>query len=316
MNNEKIVISVILVIGKMRDRAKKALNSVLEQENISTAEVLVVDTCDESFPPIMEKNDLVKYIRGPKGMGIGELKELAIQQAEGYWVAFIEEHVRAFPGWINAILKLDRKYDGMGGEVHNLNAGERFSTPLHYCNYYRWLPGAPGRESELIAGHNSVYHREVLLGLGEKIANFIQHEFLLSNYIKQRSGKLLFNPDFKLGHINESGLYEITRAYFYWHKCAGAALPVNQNWKYLRLIVYVALSSIKPFYKTAKIFFFLITNNPRRLFEFTINSPWIFYIHAVACSGLVAGRLFELKNAKHILVEVELDADRTNIPNL
>ena len=49
--NRKIIVSIILVIGVKRDRAKKALGNLLVQENISFAEILIVDSGND-FPPI------------------------------------------------------------------------------------------------------------------------------------------------------------------------------------------------------------------------------------------------------------------------
>ncbi len=306
-----ILVSVIIVIGDKRERAKGSIESVLRQDSVEVLELIVIDASSEKYPPLQIKYQNTIYISLEKRLGIGQMKEMAVNKASGYWIAFLEEHARALPGWLNAIKNLDRQYAGMGGEIHNLNNGEYFSNSLHYCNYYRWLPGTKRRECEYVAGHNSVYKREVLLGLEDKLKIYLLNESLLNQLLINKGNRLLIEPEFKIGHINESTIKEIFESYYNWHRCVGNNTKSLRKESDLRKIKNLFLILLQPFYRTLNILVYFITEDRRKIISYLISSPFVFLIFSAAGFGEFQGRLYGLKNAEMELSRMELDSVRT-----
>ncbi len=309
-------VSIIVVIGNKRKRAETCFKKILNQENIDRAELVIVDANTIGAPKILiDKKDVV-YLQMARE-AIGDLKYSALKAAKGYWVSFVEEHVRVHDGWLNSILDIDKvKYKGMSGEIHNANPDEKLSNILHYCNYYRWLPPTTRRDAKLMVGHNATYSREAVLSFGDRVPILIQNEILLLNELTRQGGKFLIDPNNRISHINESSFSEITNSYFYWHACLGTSILIEERPNLLKRIFQSLLNLLRPFSRTAKILLFLIRNQPERLLSFLSFSPVIFYTYGCACLGISYGLLFPSEQQGLMLAKMELDAERTKNENL
>ena len=117
-------VSVVMMVGRQRDRAARALASILEQDGIERCEVMVIDAA--------RGTPAAARLRPPSGgtssrqrPALRRRLPASIQQARAPVVAFLEEHAIALPGWLRGVEAVfaDPTVAGAGGEVDNLNPG-------------------------------------------------------------------------------------------------------------------------------------------------------------------------------------------------
>src|SRR3972149_10257989 len=92
-------LSVIIVVGTRRDRAGRALKSILSQDGMEQAEVILVDTQAAAAPVAGSDHPAERTILLAGHSTFGEARAGGGRQARGRHVAFLEEHSVAFAGW-------------------------------------------------------------------------------------------------------------------------------------------------------------------------------------------------------------------------
>ena len=136
-------VSVVIVPGNQRERATRSLASVLDQEGIERAEVVLLDAANDGSPPLPRSDEAgVRVFARPQRGTYGELRAEGTRLARAPIVAFLEEHAIGLPGWLAAIEEslATGEYCGASGEVHPLNPGSGISDAVALMNYARWLP--------------------------------------------------------------------------------------------------------------------------------------------------------------------------------
>ena len=136
-------VSVVIVPGNQRERAARSLASVLDQDGIERAEVVLLDAANDGSPPLPRSDEApVRVFARPERGTYGELRAEGARLARAPIVAFLEEHAIGLPGWLAAIEEslASGEYSGAGGEVHPLNPGVGISDAVALMNYARWLP--------------------------------------------------------------------------------------------------------------------------------------------------------------------------------
>ena len=139
--------SVILVVGDERDRSNRALHSILSQERIGEAEVILIDAGKEGTSPLDgADHPSVTTVKMDLSAGFGALKGAGVRRARGAIVIFLEDHAEARPGWLQGALEAAAgPWAAIGAEVHNRNAGVGLSDSLAEINYGLWSPPMPRR---------------------------------------------------------------------------------------------------------------------------------------------------------------------------
>ena len=167
-------ISIIIIIGEQRDRAKGCLESVLAQPNIENAEIIIYDCGIAGSKNIINSrhpNVIIKHI-GP-GLSIGSLRAQAVHDSNSPIVAFLEEHVRVAYGWMEAVIETHNKGAAVvGGEVLNGNPGQGISEMVYLMNYMAFIPpDAKSGPVRLVVGHNSSYLKDPLIKYEDELSD-------------------------------------------------------------------------------------------------------------------------------------------------
>ncbi|MEP7335359.1 MAG: glycosyltransferase [Actinomycetota bacterium] len=227
-------VSVVIVPGNRRERAARALASVLDQDGIERAEVVVLDAANDGSPPLPRSDEpAVRLFSRPQRGTYGELRSEGTRLARAPIVAFIEEHAIALPGWLAAIEEslASAEYCGASGEVHPLNPGAGISDAVALMNYARWLPPLTERgPSSLVVGHNSAYRRDDLLAFGDALEHLLSCEVVLQWQLGARGRRFLINPEIRLAHLNETTLSTICKGYYLWNVSFGAEWANQEAW--------------------------------------------------------------------------------------
>jgi glycosyltransferase involved in cell wall biosynthesis len=231
-------VSIVIVVGNQRDQAARALASVLAQEGIERAEVILVDCARPGSQPLPgSDNSAVRVVMRPERGAFGAVRADAVRLAHGPIVAFLEEHAEALPGWLTAIEGVLRSgdYPGASGEVHTANPGVGISDVVAVMNYSRWLPPLKRAWStDLIVGHNAAYRRANLLGLGTRLNILLGSEVILQRELAEHKGQFRIDPSIRIKHSNEMKTRDICRGYYLWNVSFGAGWSEAERWSPLR----------------------------------------------------------------------------------
>ncbi len=113
-------LSIVLVVGALRARAEDCLRSVLGERASHRVEVLVIDLVRGAAPPLAgEKHPSVRIVPLASDTPYATARAEGVRRAGAPVVAFLEEHCRVKPGWIEAVLAAHAgPWAGVGGEVH------------------------------------------------------------------------------------------------------------------------------------------------------------------------------------------------------
>ena len=87
-SQEPIVLSLLVILSKRDDHVDRCLQSIATQESV---EVICVDDRSEASLSCFERKDSrIRFFRTPWPCGIGEARNLALSEARGTWVLFLE----------------------------------------------------------------------------------------------------------------------------------------------------------------------------------------------------------------------------------
>ena len=236
-------VSVVLVVGDQRERAARALASVLAQDGLERAEVLLVECAHPGHEPLQgSDHPAVRVLGRPERGSFGELRAGAVRESRAPIVAFVEEHVVARAGWLVAIDRAMAPEDvaGVGGEVDALNPGVGISDVVATMNYARWQPPArPRADADLIVGHNAAYRRERLLAFEPELGRLLGSEVVLQRALRARGGRLVVDPEVRIAHLNETTTRSICRGYYLWNVSFGDTWARAERWSTARRVAQV-----------------------------------------------------------------------------
>jgi glycosyltransferase involved in cell wall biosynthesis len=299
---------VILIVGRLRERAAAALDSVLAQDCIGDVEVLLVDLQGDG----LREHPNVRVIRMPANTTYSVARLRAIREARAPIVAFLEEHCRVRAGWAAAILRAhEGPYAAVGAEVHNGNPESRLSRIIALMNYNLFLPPAVRREMALLPGHNSSFKRDVLLSYGDELETLLRVEVCLYQRMHADGHRMLLEPDAKFEHINETRLGSIARGYFLWHRCYGPIRARMFHWSLARRWLYILATPAIPIYYLLRLTLVLARTRPALIAQTWLAAPQIYFAQLASAAGQAWGLLFGMSDAEVRFTSYELNEPRT-----
>ena len=305
-------LSVILLIGKRRARAERALHSLLAQSAIDRMEILLVDyAAGRESPVVGSDHRAVRPIDRRELEPFGRIRAEAVRRSRAPIVAFLEEHCIALPGWADAIIRAHAQgWDGVGPEVHTANPGLGVSDSIALMNYLPWIPPASPGETEILVGNNSSYRRGRLLENDADLDWLMACDPLLQWRLASRGGRLAIDPDVKVAHWNEGRISTISRGYYIWNRIFGpmrAALSVWSPWTLgLRFLLLPAV----PLVRAIQLGRLALRRRPSMGREFVRALPTILAAQTAAALGMGVGWILGPGDAETRFLEYELEEDR------
>jgi hypothetical protein len=309
---EKPEVSIILIVGKFRERAERALSTMLAQDGIHRAEVLLVDTCGKGVMPLKgSDHPCVKIIYEARPIHIGEMRANAIRETKGRIVAFLEEHSYLPDGWLTAVIEaFEFGWTGIGSEVLNANPGEGLSDLINILHYLNWIPPANPGETDIIPTHKTSYLRDVLLAYNDDLGDYLLIETLLMMRLRQDGYTLGIDPKVKIYHFSETDYYSLAQLGYLSHRCFGACRADLENWTTGMKVVRTLTSPLVPIVRSVRFYRSMRDRRPEDLHLFPRLIPVMMVYFGFSVVGLLAGWLFGLKNTPLELTRMELEGAR------
>ncbi|MGH2625714.1 MAG: glycosyltransferase, partial [Anaerolineales bacterium] len=225
MKSDPPRLSFVLVVGSQRERAGHALHSILRQEGIEMAEVLVLDAGADGVPPVAGSDHrVVEVLARRPASTFGQLKAEGVQRARGYLVAFLEDHCVLAPGFLKAMLDaFQGPWSAAGGKCLNANPGVGASDLMAVTNYGLWMGRMAKGEAQFVPGNNSVYRRAVLMAHEPDLVPLLTTDMVLQLRLRKDGHRFFLDPAARFGHLSEASPLSAAAAMFHYHRCMGQA---------------------------------------------------------------------------------------------
>lgn len=305
-------LSVILLIGDERERAQRALDSVLQQDCIDRIEILLVDLSRRGAATLdHHDHPRVKYSRPSADTSYVDARVDATTEARAPYVAFLEEHAEAMPGWAAGVLRgFEQGWAAVAYETHNLNPDCGISNASYLANYMPWLAPARRGPSDFVAGQNAAYRRDVLMQYVDQLPQLYGNDQLLQWKLAADGYRFGIEPDARFLHCNETELAVAARGLFLYNRFMAPMRANIFQWNVLRRCLYAFGLPLIPVVRLTKQMLFLRRRHPDMMSEFLRSAPWILACNYAAAAGQTTGLLLGPGNSLMKFWDFELNADR------
>ena len=283
------MVSIIIPSYNSEKTIEKCLDALLNQSYSGKYEIILVDSSNDKTPEIIySKYPQIKYIHLKKKTDPGTARNIGIKESTGDPILFIDSDCVANPDWIsNIVLKHEQTdFDAIGGCVCNGNDSRNSVAWAGYIAEFReFLPVFPEREVKHIPTCNISYRRSVFKNRVFNPDYYPQEDLEFNFILRERGGKILFNPEIKIFHAHRDSL----KTFLNHQKTIGTItsrmmiiLKLPGFWivrSKLLPIVFLPLIQFLKFIKTLYIFFRyqknIILQHPLSIIIFGIGLiPW------------------------------------------
>lgn len=309
------LLSVVIVVGTLRDRVVDCLASVLAQDVVADLEVVLVDLAPEYGLPARADHVAVRRLTLPGNTTFAAARARAVTAARAPVVAFLEEHTRVLPGWAAALIDAHRgPWAAVGPEVHPDNPGVGLSDITYLLSYGLFSPPQRSREVSLIPGQNGSYKRDVLLGYGDRLATLLGSDNVLLARLRLDGHRLYLEARARIAHRNETSWASIRRGYAPYHRMYGALRARELGWSIGRRLAYVVLAPLMPLYYLGHFSAFLAYHDRRALAVFARKAHVVVATQLLSATSQAAGLLFGSGEAAARFTSYELTEPRGRVP--
>lgn len=210
---ERPVVSIIIAAYNSKGTIRQCLESLYSQElGGDSYEIIVVDSSEDETPQIIrECFPDIKLVQLQSRAYPGTARNIAIEQARGGIIAFIDSDCLAAKGWLAGIIKAHRSdYMAIGGSILNGWEENRISWTEYFLSASEYFPSAPRRSVRTIPTCNISYKREVFEKYGlfsETLAAF--EDVLFNERLVENGQPILFEPGICVHHLYRQSLSQL-----------------------------------------------------------------------------------------------------------
>ncbi len=231
-NTEKSKVTLIIPAQNEDGKIGNCLEAVFAQ-SLKPYEVIVVDGhSTDGTVKIAEKFPVMILYEDYHSIGGG--RQLGVEKAKGYYVAFTDADAIPDKEWIrNLIREFDDGIIGVGGKIVNIDRGfwQRsinlaFATFLGSANAVQGRLFLKKRFVNTISACNSMYRHQDILEVGGFNTNIISEDSELNGRLLKK-GKLLYTPDAVVLHDQDKDLKDFAKSMFLW----GKGIRETRRWK-------------------------------------------------------------------------------------
>lgn len=305
------VLTVVLVVADYRERGRRALRSILDQDIDKEFLVLFYDRAQQPARDIPELNHpSVRYEAVDRNITLGELQKRGVLAATTEIVGLAEEHVTVPRNWARESLRLHAEgYAGVTGVFLPGNERHRISTISFHITYGAYILPQVSGETNHIPADNSTLVRSKLLRYKDDLALLLDTDTLLIRRMVADGDKVYASADLRFRHWNEELFLDSCKGLFYWNQMYIGTCVILEKWSPLRQIARLLTSPLVAFVRCYKSFV-QAEKNGADMKRFFGDLPGIFGLHMASGMGIAAGLLFGYRNCRIKFTECETNALR------
>ena len=168
--NDRAAVSVVVASFRGLDILAQCLESLRPQCARLGASLVLARARRESDAELARVAAGCRIVPAPPDAGVPLLRGLGLAAASGEWVAMIEDHCVADPGWLAALLAAaDSATPVVGGSMGNARRERMTDWGAFFAEYGFYGVTGRGRagQAPLITQANAAYHRSVLPSVAE-----------------------------------------------------------------------------------------------------------------------------------------------------
>ena len=161
-------LSVLVAAHNARSTISACLRSLEAQRTSAPFEIIVADSSSDGTDNLVAQGfPGVRLIHSDERMYCGEARNLALSQAHGEIIAFIDADCTVPPDWAELVLAAHRgPQAAIGGAIANGNPESLVGWAAYLCEFSQWLPGTPVGPMADIAGASMTYKKAILSQCG------------------------------------------------------------------------------------------------------------------------------------------------------
>lgn len=206
-------VSVIVPCYNSERTIRACLQSLLEQQTTIPYEVIVVDSSSDRTSEIVASDfPSVRLIRLEKRTFAGAARNAAIRSSDSPFCLMIDSDCIAAPDLVERAMRRHREdnYAAIGGSLANGTPRSISGWIGYLIEFKEYMPSTPLRLETSVPTANVLYRREVLeeQGLFDEDM-WLAEDILLNWRIFRSGGRILFDPEIKVTHLNRTGWREV-----------------------------------------------------------------------------------------------------------
>jgi hypothetical protein len=303
-------LSVVMVVGEERERARRAVDAVATQSIAATIELVLVDlqpglgslTADVSAASIT-------LVDRAGESSWSAARHAGVAAARAPIVAFVEEHVYVEPRWAEAVVTTYRDHShavAVGYAFANARADRKPDGTL-LAEYGRWVEPARGGRWSALPGNNVSYRRDALLDAAQGAEDAFAIDFTLHAELARR-GSFVVAPGAVVLHDGFPRLVDTLRANHEYGRALAAARAARGAWSPARRTAYAAGTPLIPLLNAVRLG---QTLPGRGLWRGALrHAPTCVAIWAAAASGELVGYASLSGAEGERLLRWEVDVER------
>jgi hypothetical protein len=304
-------LSVVVVIGDRRDRARRMLAALAAQTACDRLEIILVDASSDGAPALSVPPELkVRRIRATPGIMPGRARFMGAEIAQAPWVAFLEDHCYPEPGWAAAILAAHREgWTAAGYSFINGSPDTYLFRSIFLAEYGPWAHPQPGGAAVHLPGSNVSYQRSALMRFGERLSDLLEVDYALHESLRNEGASFCTAAGALVAHESYARFRDLLYAHFLFCRLQAARRAQAFAWPFRRrlvisLVAPIALPALQLF-RAWKVF-----RRHRLLTVWLAAIPVIYAIHQAEAIGESLGLLLGAGESPRRFAPLELNSRR------
>lgn len=173
----------------------------------------------------------------------GDALATGVRHATAPVVALIEDHCFPEPGWAEALVRRHAEgYAVVGSEISNANPESSLSWCSFLLTHGAWSRPARSGVVDTVAGDNTSYRRDVLLGVGEEMGTLLASGTILHWQLREVGEQVFLESEAKAAHVTPSRLRSYVGSRF--HSGRTFAGLWARRWPWRRRLYFAAMSPL------------------------------------------------------------------------
>jgi hypothetical protein len=242
--------SVVIATPHSFETLRKLIDELRGQTASDRLEVVIVAASRER---LKLDESLLQGFHSYQVIEVGPFESIATPRAVGVRaarapvVALAEDHAYPAPGWARALIEAHRQpWAAVGPAILNANPQTRISrTDLLLC-YGPFVAPARSGIVPFVAGDNSTYKRELLLGYGDRLEAMLEDEGALHRDLRAQGFQLYLEASAQTRHLNFARLSPWLSLRYHGGRLYGARRAQENHWSLPRRLIYIATSPLFP----------------------------------------------------------------------
>ncbi len=241
-------LSVGLIVGEMRRRAEQNLAHLLAQDALPDLEIIVVDVGQAGGGLVGADHPSVRYTHRPDLAYYCDAQAELARQASAPFLAFVEDHSFATPGWARAVLAAfeDPRVAAVNYAFTNVDDARYSSRSILMAEYGYWMSPHPGGPVDFSSSTNIAYRLACLRSSLEGHESAFEAEFLIHRALLKQGWLIWLAPDAIVAHESWRNLADACAANGTNKRVLGARRASEGGWGLARRLAWAGGMAFAP----------------------------------------------------------------------